>query len=78
MPLTDVAIRSAKPRERFYKLADSECMYFEIMPNGSKYWRLRYRIDGKEKRAALGVYPEVSLRCPQEKREEIKVVRSCT
>jgi hypothetical protein len=36
-------------------------MYLEVMPNGSKYWRLKYRFDGKEKRSALGVYPLVSL-----------------
>ncbi|CAB3726844.1 hypothetical protein LMG24076_05132 [Trinickia soli] len=36
-------------------------MYLEVMPLGAKYWRLKYRIDGKEKRAALGVYPKVSL-----------------
>lgn len=53
MPLTDVAVRAAKPREKSYKLADGQGMYLEIMPNGSKYWRLKYRIDGKEKRMAL-------------------------
>lgn len=55
MPLTDVAIRAAKSREKAYKLADGQGMYREVMPNGSKYWRLKYRIDGKEKRMALGV-----------------------
>jgi len=54
MPLTDVAVRAAKPREKSYKLADGQGMYLEVMPNGSKYWRLKYRIDGKEKRMALG------------------------
>ncbi len=72
MPLTDVAVRSAKPREKAYKLADSQGMYLEVMPNGSKYWRLKYRIDGKERRAALGVYPEVSLLAARKAREEIK------
>lgn len=57
MPLTDVAARQAKPREKSYKLADGQGMYLEVMPNGSKYWRLKYRFDGKEKRLALGVYP---------------------
>ncbi|AOJ74037.1 MULTISPECIES: tyrosine-type recombinase/integrase [Burkholderia cepacia complex] len=72
MPLTDVAVRAAKPREKSYKLADGQGMYLEIMPNGSKYWRLKYRIDGKEKRMALGVYPAVSLLAARKARDEIK------
>ncbi|PTB23732.1 integrase [Paraburkholderia caribensis] len=72
MPLSDVAVRSAKPRERPYKLADGQGMYLEVMPNGSKYWRLKYRIDGKEKRAALGVYPAVSLLAARKARDGIK------
>jgi hypothetical protein len=61
MPLTNTACNNAKPKEKPYKLSDSEGMYLEIMPNGSKYWRLKYRHLGKEKRLALGVYPEVGL-----------------
>ena len=72
MPLTDLAAKSAKPRERSYKLADGQGMYLEVMPNGSKYWRLKYRFDGKEKREALGVYPEVSLLEARKAREEVK------
>ncbi|MGF6777842.1 integrase [Paraburkholderia sp. GAS334] len=72
MPLSDVAVRSAKPRERAYKLADGQGMYLEVMPNGSKYWRLKYRIDGKEKRAALGVYPAVSLLAARKARDSVK------
>ncbi|WP_017776659.1 tyrosine-type recombinase/integrase [Paraburkholderia kururiensis] len=72
MPLTDVAVRAAKPRERSYKLADGQGMYLEVMPNGSKYWRLKYRIGGKEKRMALGVYPAVSLLEARKAREAVK------
>ncbi|MCA8104763.1 tyrosine-type recombinase/integrase [Burkholderia sp. AU36459] len=72
MPLTDVAVRAAKPREKSYKLADGQGMYLEVMPNGSKYWRLKYRIDGKEKRMALGVYPAVTLLAARKARDEIK------
>jgi integrase len=61
MPITDVSARKAKPKEKPYKLADGGGMYLEIMPNGSKYWRLKYRFEGKEKRLALGVYPDVPL-----------------
>ncbi|HDR8992378.1 TPA: tyrosine-type recombinase/integrase, partial [Burkholderia vietnamiensis] len=69
---TDVAVRAAKPREKSYKLADGQGMYLEIMPNGSKYWRLKHRIDGKEKRMALGVYPAVTLLAARKARDEIK------
>ncbi|MGR3908881.1 tyrosine-type recombinase/integrase [Burkholderia sp. SR8] len=72
MPLTDVAVRAAKPLEKSYKLADGQGMYLEVMPNGSKYWRLKYRIDGKEKRMALGVYPAVTLLAARKARDEIK------
>jgi hypothetical protein len=45
MPLTDTAIRQAKPQEKPYKLADSGGMYLEIAPAGGKWWRFKYRID---------------------------------
>lgn len=62
MPLTDVEIRNARPREKAYRLADGAGMYLEVSPAGGKYWRLKYRIAGKEKRLALGVYPEISAK----------------
>jgi hypothetical protein len=69
MKLTDLKCKNAKPTAKPWKLADGAGMYLEVMPNGSKYWRLKYRINGKEKRLALGVYPEVSLADAREKRE---------
>lgn len=57
--LTVKEIEAAKPRAKSYKLADGEGVYLEVMPTGAKYWRLKYRMAGKEKRLALGVYPEV-------------------
>lgn len=47
-------------------------MYLDVMPNGSKYWRLKYRTDGREKRMALGVYPAVTLLVARKARDEIK------
>ena len=61
MKLTDTAVRKAKPKANPYKKADGGGMYLEVMSNGSKYWRLKYRFGGKEKRLALGVYPDISL-----------------
>lgn len=59
--LTAVAIRNAKPGDKAQRLFDGGGLYLEVMPNGSRYWRMKYRHAGKEKRLALGVYPEVTL-----------------
>lgn len=69
MPLTDPAIRAAKPREKPYKLADGKGMYLEVASTGAKLWRLKYRLHGKEKKLALGVYPEVGIAKARERRD---------
>lgn len=61
MPLSDVAIRKAKPAAKPVKLADGAGLYLLLNPTGSKLWRWKYRVAGKEKLLALGAYPEVSL-----------------
>ena len=60
--LTDTTIRAAKPKEKRYKLADGEGLYIEVAPTGGKWWRIKYRFGGKEKRLSLGVYPAVGLK----------------
>ena len=70
MMLKDINIRNAKPKDKLYRLFDGKGLYLEVLPSGGKYWRLKYRYAGKEKRLALGVYPEVTLsdareRCDQ-------------
>lgn len=72
MKLNDVAVRKAKPETKPYKMADGGGMYLEVMPNGSKYWRLKYRVNGKEKRLALGVYSDVSLALARERRDDAR------
>ncbi len=61
MPLTDTAIRNAKPAAKPRRLFDSGGLYLEISPAGGKWWRFKYRFGGKEKRISLGTYPEVPL-----------------
>lgn len=61
-PLTDVAARNARPKAKRYKLSAGGGLYLEVMPNGAKYWRMKYRFAGREKRLAIGVYPEISLK----------------
>ena len=59
--LTDTAIRKAKHGEKSVKLSDGGGLYLEFHPNGSRYWRMKYRHGGAERRLAFGVYPEVTL-----------------
>jgi integrase len=70
MPLSDAKARNAKPKPRPYKIADGKGLFLLITPSGSKYWRMRYFFDGKEKLLALGVYPDVSLSDAREKRTQ--------
>ena len=71
-PLTDSAIKVAKPKEKPYKLADGQGLYLEVMPNGSKLWRLKYSYAGKEKRLAFGAYPTVPLQLARRRRDEAR------
>lgn len=61
MPLTDTAIRQAKPAEKPYKKADEKRLFILIQPTGAKWWRLKYRFGGREKLLSLGTYPQVTL-----------------
>ncbi|MDL2279582.1 integrase arm-type DNA-binding domain-containing protein [Desulfovibrio sp. OttesenSCG-928-G11] len=72
MPLTDTSIRSAKPQSKAVKMFDGGGLYLEVAPSGGKWWRLKYRLDGKEKRISLGTYPTISLKEARERREEAK------
>jgi len=68
-PLTDTAIRNAKPKDKTYTLGDGEGMYLEVMPNGTRFWRMAYRQpNGKKNRLTFGKYPEVSLAEARDKR----------
>jgi integrase len=62
MKLTDPVIKAAKPKDKPYKLSDGEGLVLLIQPNGSKWWRFRYRYNGKEKMLSIGTYPEVTLK----------------
>lgn len=72
MPLTDLQTRKAKPKAKPYKLSDSGGLFLLIHPNGSKYWRQKYRFAGKEKTLAHGVFPEVPLKEARTKRDDAR------
>ena len=72
MPLSDTAIKNAKPSSKAVKLADEKGLFLLISPAGGKWWRLKYRYLGKEKLLSFGTYPEVSLKDARGKRDEAR------
>lgn len=72
MPLTDIKVRSAKPSQKPYKLADERGMYLLVNSTGGKLWRLDYRFSGKRKTLALGSYPDISLSLARDRRDEAR------
>jgi integrase len=84
MPLTDAAIRNAKPIDRPYRLFDVGGLYLEVSPAGGKWWRFKYRVQGRdrvtgeekrlEKRLSLGTFPDVSLKAARKRRDEARAL----
>ena len=72
MPLTDTAIKNAKPSAKPLKLFDGGGLFLLVTPNGGRWWRLKYRFGGKEKLLSLGTYPEVSLKDAREKCDDYR------
>ena len=72
MALTDIAIRNAKARLKPYKMADALGLFVLVQPSGGKLWRLKYRVDGREKKLGFGTYPEVSLADARKRRDEAR------
>jgi integrase len=70
--LSDRAIKAAKPRDKPYKLADGRGLHLLVTPHGGRWWRFKYRFDGREKSLSLGTYPDVSLKDAREKREAMR------
>jgi integrase len=72
MPLSDVVIKSAKPGPKAQRLFDGGGLYLEVAPSGGKWWRLKYRHEGKEKRLSLGTYPATSLKDARDRRDQAR------
>jgi integrase len=72
MPLTNTAIRKAKPEAKQRKLYDERGLFLLVSPKGGKWWRFRYQFDGKEKLLSLGTYPDTSLKDARERRDEAR------
>ncbi len=72
LALTDVAIKNAKPRAKPYKLGDSQGLFLLVQPTGGRLWRLKYRLNGREKKLAIGVYPDISLSEARRRRDDAR------
>ena len=72
MPLTEVVIRQAKPDAKAIKLFEGRGLYLLLSPNGSRWWRFKYRFDGREKLLSFGIYPDVPLRLARDRREQAR------
>lgn len=73
MALTDLQLKRATPGVREYKIFDGSGLYIIIRPNGSKLWRMKYRLHGREKKLSFGKYPDVSLKEARLMRDEARV-----
>lgn len=72
MPLTDTAIRNAKPQSKPLKISDGGGLFVIVNPSGSKWWRYSYRFNGKQKTLSLGTYPEISLKDARDRHAELR------
>ena len=72
MSLTDLSVRNAKAGAKTQRLFDGGGLYLELSPSGGKWWRLKYRHEGKEKRLSLGTYPAIGLKEARERRDEAR------
>jgi Arm DNA-binding domain len=72
--LTDKELKNAKPRGKPYKLAAGGGLHLLIKPSGSKLWRLKYRVNGREKLLSFGMYPEISLKHARDRRDEARLI----
>lgn len=74
MSLNARQVDTIKPKEKIFKLTDGGGLYLQVNPNGSKYWRMKYRYAGKEKKLSFGIYPDISLAEARTKRDEARKV----
>jgi integrase len=72
--LTDTAVRTAKPRAKAYKMGDAQGLFLLVQPAGGKWWRLKYRVDRREKMLAIGTYPEIGLSEARKRRDAARAV----
>jgi hypothetical protein len=72
MPLSNLQVKNAKPKEKPYKLADERGLYLLINPNDSKLWKMKYRYEGREKKLSFGKYPDITLSQARDMRDDAR------
>lgn len=72
MPLTEAAIKAARPSEKPYKLSDGRGLVLYVDPSGGRWWRLRYRYGDREKQLSPDTYPDVKLKRARQKTDEAR------
>lgn len=70
--LSDSKVRALKPKDKLYKIADERGLVLLVMPSGSKLWRFRYRLEGKEQMLSLGAYPDITLADARARRDAMR------
>lgn len=73
-PLTPTQIAAAKPKEKLYNLFDGKGLFMEVTPQGSKRWRFKFKLNGRDKKKSFGLYPEISLAQARQKREDARSI----
>ena len=71
--LTDAHVRKIKPLEKKKRYADEKGLYLEVTPSGGRFWRLKYRFNGRESTLTIGSYPEISLAQARRTRDEARI-----
>lgn len=74
MPLTAREVQAAKPKDKLYGLADGGGLCLWVTPKGQRYWHFRYRVNGKQLRISLGIYPTISLQLAREQATEMRAL----
>jgi integrase len=72
LPLSDLQVKNAKPKDKDYKLSDGHGLHLLVTPTGGKLWRFQYRYAGKQKLLSLGAYPSISLADARQRREDAR------
>jgi integrase len=70
--LTDIKLKSLKPKEKLYAVTDEKGLSIEVSPRGGRWWRFKYRFNNKQKRLSLGTYPDISLKEARSRRDELR------
>ena len=76
--LSDTQIRAAKASDKAIRLYDERGLYLEVTPAGGRWWRFKYRFEGKDRLLSMGTYPDTGLKAAREKRNRGDTTTICS